>query len=291
MSNTYPSLAASSLAQAWSNTGLITINDNWAGVPSIQGFLGQDITTATGTDPQTLLTDSAVASDLDVIANQNNPDVLTQGGVAQFDGIANPTIALNGPGTADAPHLIIYVDTTGMHSVRVRYQVRDLDASIDNAVSPLALQYRIGESGNWTNVPAAFFSDVTFGPSVAGDSGSVDVTLPAAVDNQAKVQLRIITTNAAGNDEWIGIDNIVVSGLSNAPPVIRDDHIAAVQDTTLLVDTAHGVLANDPASGTLTVVDGFHRTTAGGQIAFSFDGSGAYTYISAPGFSGTDSVQ
>jgi hypothetical protein len=289
MSSTYHSLAGGSLTQDWSNTGLITINDNWSNVPSIEGFLGQDITTSTGTDPQTLQTDSTVANDLDVIANQNNPDVLTTGGVAEFDGVANPTVALNGSGSADAPHLVIYLDTTGMHAVRVRYQLRDLDASTDNAVSPVALQYRVGESGNWTNVPAAFISDATFGPSSAGDSFLVDVTLPGAVDNQAKVQLRIITTNAAGNDEWIGIDDIAVSAFSNAPPVIRDDHIAAVQDTALRVDAGHGVLANDTANDTQTVVEGYHRTAAGGQIYF--DGDGSYNYVSAPGFSGTDSVQ
>lgn len=57
----------------------ITANDVWTGVPGIQGFLGQDITTATGVDPQTLLTTSTAAtSDLDVIANQSSPS-LTNG--------------------------------------------------------------------------------------------------------------------------------------------------------------------------------------------------------------------
>ena len=97
MSNTYFNLASGPLTQDWSNAGLITVTDNWSGVPSIQGFLGQDITTGTGTDPQTLTGDSAVASDLDVIANQNNTTLAT-GGVAEFDGIANPTIALQGIG-------------------------------------------------------------------------------------------------------------------------------------------------------------------------------------------------
>src|SRR5690349_7037183 len=52
-------LAGGNLTQDWTNTGLITANDNWSGVPSIEGYLGQDITTGTGTDPQTLLTTSA----------------------------------------------------------------------------------------------------------------------------------------------------------------------------------------------------------------------------------------
>src|SRR5678809_684277 len=67
-------------SQDWSNTSLITANDNWSGVAGIVGFLGQDITTGTGVDPQTLLTVSAVANDVDVIANQTAPNTLATGG-------------------------------------------------------------------------------------------------------------------------------------------------------------------------------------------------------------------
>ena len=62
-------------AQDWSDASLIAANDVWTGVPGIQGFLGQDITTATGVDPQTLLGTSAVANDLDVIANQSSTGI------------------------------------------------------------------------------------------------------------------------------------------------------------------------------------------------------------------------
>src|SRR5262245_58354428 len=68
----YHNLAGGNFSQDWADSGLITTNDIWDNVPSILGFLGQDITTATGTDPQTLLGTSGVANDLDVIANQNN---------------------------------------------------------------------------------------------------------------------------------------------------------------------------------------------------------------------------
>src|SRR5215213_9334870 len=54
-------------SQNWTNTGLITANDDWSLVPGIEGFLGQDITTGTGVDPRTLLTNSTFANDLDVI--------------------------------------------------------------------------------------------------------------------------------------------------------------------------------------------------------------------------------
>ena len=38
------------------------------------------------------------------------------------------------------------------------------------------------------------------------------MVLPAEANNQAVVQVRIITTNAVGSDEEIGIDDISVTG-------------------------------------------------------------------------------
>jgi hypothetical protein len=218
MAKTYFNLAGGSLIQDWSNTGQITTNDSWAGVPSIEGYLGQDITTATGTDPRTLTGDSSVANDLDVIANQSNT-AITNGGVAEFDGIANPTVAVQGSGTADAPHLILYLDATGRQNVRVQFNARDIDGTTDNAIQQLNVQYRIGESGPWTNVPGGYFSDVTGGPSLANQVTAVDVTLPAGTNNQAQVQVRIMTTNAVGNDEWVGIDDILINGTPDATAV------------------------------------------------------------------------
>ncbi|MBX7220151.1 MAG: hypothetical protein K1Y36_09415 [Blastocatellia bacterium] len=197
--------------QNWTTTTLITANDNWSGVPGIEGFLGQDITTATGADPQTLLTTSALGSDLDVIANQANPNTNTAGGVGEFDGIANPTIALQGSGTADAPYVIFYLNTTGQSSINVAYNLRDIDGSADNAIQPVALQYRVGNTGNFTNVPAGFVADATTGPSLATLVTPVSATLPPACDNQALVQVRVITANAVGSDEWVGVDDISIT--------------------------------------------------------------------------------
>jgi hypothetical protein len=227
MSKIYFNLAGGNLSQDWSNTGLITTNDNWSNVPSFEGFLGQDITTATGVNPGALLTDSAQANDLDVSANLTNPDQTgAPGGVGEFH-ITNPTIALNGSGTADAPHLIMYLNATGRQNVVVSFKARDLDGSTDNAIMPIAVQYRIGETGNWTNLPpsggAATDSqvlDATTGPSLATLETDVTVTLPSAVNNQAQVQVRFITANAAGNDEWVGIDNINVTS-DVAPQSVR----------------------------------------------------------------------
>src|SRR5438552_1999853 len=197
--------------QNWSNTGLITADDNWTGVPGIVGYRGDDITTSTGVDPQTLLADGT-GTPVDVNANRSDPNTFTTGGVSEFDGIANPTVALQGSGTADAPFLIITLNTLGRSDVTVSYNIRDVDGSADNAIQPVALHYRVGSSGLFTNVPAAFVADATTGPSLATKVTSVSATLPASANNQPLVQIRIMTTNAVGSDEWVGIDDISITG-------------------------------------------------------------------------------
>lgn len=242
MSNTYHSLAGGDFSQDWSDGGLLTLNDIWDGVPSIIGYRGDDITTATGADPQTLVGDGTVTVDVNV--NQTNPDTFNTGGVAEF-ALADPTVALNGSGTADAPNLVLFLDATGRRDVTVSYTLRDLDGSIDNAVQPVALQYRIGETGNWTNVPAAYVADATTGPSLATLTTAVTATLPEAVNGQAQVQVRIITANAAGNDEWVGVDDIAVT---SAPAA------TATAGVTLTPSGGTTVVAEGGATDSFTLV-------------------------------------
>ena len=203
-------------AQDWTDTGLITANDNWSNVPGILGYLGGGLTSANGVDPQTVLVDDA-AGVIDVIANQTNTSI-TNGGVAEFH-IADPVVALQGSGSANAPYLRIHLDTRGASGIQVSYRLRDVDASADDAVQQVALHYRVGGTGDFINVPEAYVADAS-NPGTTRET-PVSVTLPAAVDNQALVELRIMTTNAAGNDEWIGIDDIsvVAAGVGSTPVI------------------------------------------------------------------------
>ncbi|MCX7765948.1 MAG: hypothetical protein N2246_04495, partial [Candidatus Sumerlaeia bacterium] len=105
----------------------------------------------------------------------------------------------------------IFINTTGKKNIAISYKLRDIDASSDNAVSQVALHYRIGESGDYTNVPAGYVADASDGPSLTKET-SINVVLPSEVDNKPQVQIRIMTTNAPGNDEWIGIDDISITG-------------------------------------------------------------------------------
>ena len=102
-------------------------------------------------DPQTLLGADSPGV-IDVNANQAAPNTNTAGGVTEFQ-ITNPVVALQGSGTADAPYLKLYIDTIGSQDVTVAYTIRDLDGSTDNAIQAVALQYRVGNSGDPASVP------------------------------------------------------------------------------------------------------------------------------------------
>ncbi|WP_300972989.1 Calx-beta domain-containing protein [Sphingomonas sp. LHG3406-1] len=211
MGKTYFRLSNGNFFQDWSDDALITGNDDWSKVASIVGYLGNGMVgSSTGVNPATVTGDSI---DVDVIANQTNPNTNTSGGVAEFR-IADPTVALQGSGTAGAPYLALYLDASGRENITLSFIARDIDGSGDNAVQPLAVQYRIGDSGTWITVPAGSIADASTGPGLATASTAVSVTLPAAANNAAELQIRIITTNASGSDEWIGIDDISV--VSNA---------------------------------------------------------------------------
>lgn len=213
--STYQTLPFS---QNWETVSMITANDDWSAVPGILGYLGnENSATPTAVGVQTTL--SAYTGSLDVIANQTVANTLTAGGVAEFELTGNAVVALQGSGTADIPGLVIHLNTTGtMTAVRVAYTVLDIDGSADNAVQQLGLQYRIGETGDFTNIPEAYIADASSGPSLTM-STTVSVYLPAACCNQAQVQLRILTSNALGFDEWIGIDDISITGEGNSSAV------------------------------------------------------------------------
>ncbi len=216
-------------SQDWSDTGLITTDNDWSHVPGIVGYRGVDDSRSNSdVDPQTLT--SFTSTDVDVKANLTNPNNQSYGGVAEFQ-ISNPVVALQGSVTADNPYLMIYLNTTGSRSIQVDYDLRDVDGSSDNAVQQVALHYRVGESGSFTNVPAAYVHDVTEGNGAVGKVTHVSVTLPSAVNSQPKVQLRVMTSNAMENDEWVGVDNISISG------------------TPLANDLAPEVTGTSPANG------------------------------------------
>ena len=211
------------LAQHWSDTALIATDDDWSRVPAMVGYRGDGLVSEPGTDPRTVLADGS-ATPVDVTANRTDPGAVgLAAGVAEFE-LPDPVVAFEGSATAGAPHLVIALDTRGRAGIAVRLVLRDVDPTAADAVEPVALQYRVGATGDFQNAPGGFVSDATTGPGEATERTDVRTVLPAAVDDRELVHLRVITADAVGRDEWVGIDDIEVSagavgcGGENPPP-------------------------------------------------------------------------
>ncbi len=241
------------LSQNWTNAGLITTNDNWSGVPGIIGYRGDDLNTTIPLDPQTVVVDGS-STPVNVIANATDPTASLSGGIYEFDALANPTVAMQGSGTADCPHLVISINTSGTTALHISYNLRDLDDT-DAAQQQFALQYRVGNTGNYTNVPAGYVADASLDGSATLVT-PVSVNLPAAIENQPLVQLRIMTTNAIGNDAMVGIDDISVTGTGGGMVNLggsgsSNPSVVAPGNASLL--TVHVTPANTPPSTGIAV--------------------------------------
>ena len=208
--------------QDWSNPALITQENDWSGVPGFVGYRGDKLAAKPGANPQTITADGNL-SPLDVLANQKSPNSQRTGGVAEFDAIPNPCVALKGSATAAAPMLVLNLDTKGKQNIAVGYKLRDLDGSANNAVQPVALQYRVATNVPYIDLPAAYAPDATTGPGLATLVTPIIAVLPAEANDQAHLQVRWITANAEGNDEWVGIDDIAVIGDDLTPAVPADN--------------------------------------------------------------------
>ena len=57
--------------------------------------------------------------------------------------------------------MVFHLDTTGKSGIGVAYDLQDLDNSADDQPQRVALQYRVGTSGAYTNVPAGYVADAT----------------------------------------------------------------------------------------------------------------------------------
>lgn len=248
LTSDYFALSAGAFTQDWTDTNQIVISDNWSGVPSIVGYRGDDGTPSTGTDPQTIL-----APLLDVVdVNANVPlGTFVSGGVSEIE-VANPSVAIQGSGTADSPFLLFHLNASSVSNIRVQYLLRDLDDSTDNATQQVALQYRVGETGDFINLPAGYVADAST-QGTATQTTAVDVTLPASVDGAAQLQLRVITSNAVGSDEYIGVDNINITSDVAAGPgtfILSPATASAVEQTGSL---SFNVFRTGGSTGAVTV--------------------------------------
>ena len=228
--------AGNPLTQNWEAVNFTTAGD-WSGVPSIEGLVIGS--TSPNVDPGTF-TAATPAGTLNVNPfTTQNPDANTTAGNTEFeftgatqitgtraDGSTTTTglrtVAFQGSGnaTSGTPFIKAYINSTGLtasQSVRVQYDLIDIDAGVATAAQQVALQYRVDSSSTWTNVPAGYVPAAGPIGSTKGLATAVTANLPADALNRPALEIRVITTDAGGSDQLIAVENINISAFT--PPV------------------------------------------------------------------------
>lgn len=209
---------ATALSQDWSDASQITSNNNWTSVKGIIGAVYRTTQTLPVIDPATLI--DGTTGTTEVIANQSSISSLSEG-ITELDRtpFVNNTVALRGSNSVRAAYLLFRLNTTGRVNVPISYVIRDLDTSTtNNAKQWVALQYRVGSTGNFINVPEGYVADAT-NPGATPLVTNVLATLPSNANNRPEIQIRIITTlgvhgSGVGTaSEWIGIDDISIGSI------------------------------------------------------------------------------
>lgn len=294
------------LNQNFSDISLITTNDDWSGVPGVIGYRGDNLA-AEGADPRTVTADGS-STPVNVAANKTNPSAFNTGSLAEFHQTnqsppkdLDPTVAFQWNVQADAPHLVMTFNTTGQSNIRVSYLLRDIDCGSNDALQPVALRYRVGNSGAYTNLPGGYVADATSGPNLDVLNTPVSASLPAATDNQPFVQVRVITVNSVTSEEWIGIDTLSVassnpaidlnggaSGTGYSATFAEDGGSVAIVNSTALTATDADSPTLSSATATITnlqdgATESLSADTTGTPITASYNPATGVLTLSGAG--------
>jgi endonuclease/exonuclease/phosphatase family metal-dependent hydrolase len=159
--------------------------------------------------------------------------------------------------------VVVAINTSGLNNINISWVCKTIlnQASRDNS---MALQYRIGTTGNFTDLGTA--STYTSAGKVNGDvSPTYSETLPAAAENQPVVQLRWVyweSNSAGGARDKIALDDISISSAvsSCAVPAIAasgiTDSTAAFTwnnvPSAIAYEYVLDTISSAPVSGTTT---------------------------------------
>ncbi|WP_025763006.1 ExeM/NucH family extracellular endonuclease [Dyadobacter tibetensis] len=130
-------------------------------------------------------------------------------------------IGLLASGSNAAGAIVIGINTTGKQDITVSWLCRTVTnaSSRDNSV---ALQYRVGNSGNFINVGTSSVY-TSAGKSVGDASGVFSEVLPSSANDKAEVQVRWIywesSEGLTGSRDRIAVDEISINGQSTGPDI------------------------------------------------------------------------
>ncbi|WP_304064411.1 T9SS type A sorting domain-containing protein [Pedobacter glucosidilyticus] len=169
------------------------------------------------------------------------------------------------------------------------------DGSVNNMLNTLVLQYRIGETGSFTNVNNVAKNGTT--TNTTGVNG-VDIKnsifkLPLACNNQPVVQLRWIiraVSGNAGSRPSFAIDNIMINGVAptSTPPFtgyqITSKNITIVSGTTYQTNVLNEINRSANLNHYLASSDDYVGTTKAFFTTYKNPVSGVWNFVDPEGF-------
>ncbi|MBA2744972.1 MAG: hypothetical protein H0U44_01990, partial [Flavisolibacter sp.] len=191
---------------------------NWNAVAGATAYLLDVYTMGTGSGSSTIagwnFSFNNSSSDVADAGNTNNIGIQTvsgiglntisyPGGPTGSSGVNPYSISANGwDNGADTKYWQINLNATGVTGL----SLSSLQGSSNTGPAAFKIQYRVGASGTWTDVPGGTVT-ITVVPSPGNPAtffGPTDLPLPSAVDNQPNVSVRWLqTSNTAVNGSAI----------------------------------------------------------------------------------------
>lgn len=166
-----------------------------------------------------------------------------------------------------AAFVLNLANTAGMSSLTYAFNLQSLDTSSPRTTT-WKLQYRIGTTGNFNDVPTTPSTLTTGGHTFSNTS--VTATFPAALDNQGlPVYIRIVTlefSSGSGNRPSTAIDNVSLGWTGTAKTGINDLAANTALPLSVVSATTSAIALNfdaaDAGDYTVVLTDMAGRTVA-----------------------------
>jgi 2',3'-cyclic-nucleotide 2'-phosphodiesterase (5'-nucleotidase family) len=180
-----------------------------------------------------------------------------------------------------AAAVVVAVNTTGKTAIQVSWVCHTIlnQASRDDSV---ALQYRVGTSGAFTDVGTTS-TYTSLNKTPIDTSPIFTETLPIAAENQSVVQVRWIfweSNGSSGSRDRIAVDDISITGTTSTqtnPTAVASADSTAAQPGQSVVLTVTVTPGANPTSSGLSVTGDL--SAIGGSATQTFSGAGnVFTY-------------
>lgn len=177
--------------------------------------------------------------------------------------------------------IVLSLNTTGSANVRVTYDIMTIrnpyDGTSNTRINEVTLQYRVGNSGTFTNLTGIEYQNNTTTQTTSVTTPqkleTKTIILPAACNNQSEVQIRWASrqVSGAGARPSFAFDNIIVEAVSQPTDYFRSvtsgnwSSTASWESSPDNVTWIPATLVPDQNANTITIRNG-HTITVDASV-------------------------